>query len=39
MESASKIPILPVAQTIFDKYENNPQCLNEDKLLLLKPND
>ncbi|WP_439554629.1 site-specific integrase [Flavobacterium macrobrachii] len=32
-ESASKIPILPVTQMIIDKYENHPQCINEDKLL------
>jgi site-specific recombinase XerD len=37
-ESASKIPILPVTQIIIDKYENHPQCLNEDKLLPILSN-
>ena len=37
-ESASKIPILPVAQMIIDKYENHPQCNNVDKLLPILSN-
>lgn len=37
-ESASKIPILPMTQMIIDKYENHPQCLNEDKLLPILSN-
>ena len=37
-ESASKIPILPVTQMIIDKYENYPQCNNEDKLLPILSN-
>ena len=37
-ESASKIPILPVTQMIIDKYENHPQCNNEDKLLPILSN-
>ncbi|AXP82728.1 site-specific tyrosine recombinase XerC [Mariniflexile rhizosphaerae] len=37
-ESASKIPILPVTQMIIDKYENYPQCINEDKLLPILSN-
>lgn len=37
-ESASKIPILPVTQLIIDKYENHPQCVNEDKLLPILSN-
>ena len=37
-ESASKIPILPVTQIIIDKYENHPQCLNENKLLPILSN-
>ena len=37
-ESASKIPILPVTQMIIDKYENHPQCKNEDKLLPILSN-
>jgi site-specific recombinase XerD len=37
-ESASKIPILPVTQMIIDKYDNHPQCINEDKLLPILSN-
>jgi len=37
-ESTSKIPILPVTQMIIDKYENHPQCINEDKLLPILSN-
>ncbi|MGV9003847.1 site-specific integrase [Flavobacterium sp.] len=37
-EAASKIPILPVTQMIIDKYSNNPQCLNEYKLLPILSN-
>ena len=37
-ESASKIPILPVTQMIIDKYADNPQCLNEGKLLPILSN-
>ena len=37
-ESASKIPILTVTQMIIDKYENHPQCINEDKLLPILSN-
>jgi site-specific recombinase XerD len=37
-ESASKIPILPVTQMIIDKFENHPQCNNEDKLLPILSN-
>jgi site-specific recombinase XerD len=37
-ESASKIPILPVTQMLIDKYENHPQCNNEDKLLPILSN-
>jgi hypothetical protein len=28
-----KTPILPISQMIIDKYENNPKCINENKLL------
>ena len=31
--TVSNIPILPVAQNIIDKYKNNPEVLNSDKLL------
>ena len=37
-ESASKIPILPVTQIIIDKYENHPQCNNQEKLLPILSN-
>ncbi|MFD2891348.1 site-specific integrase [Flavobacterium chuncheonense] len=37
-ESASKIPILPVTQMIIDKYENHPQCSNENRLLPILSN-
>ena len=37
-ESASKIPILPVTQMIIDKYENHPQCINEQRLLPILSN-
>lgn len=37
-ENASKIPILPVTQMIIDKYQNHPQCINEDKLLPILSN-
>lgn len=37
-ETASKIPILPVAQMIIDKYANHPQSVNEDKLLPILSN-
>ncbi|WP_445737594.1 site-specific integrase [Mariniflexile sp.] len=37
-ESASKIPILPVAQMIIDKYENHPQSNNQEKLLPILSN-
>lgn len=37
-ESASKIPILPVAQIIIDKYKNHPQCINENKLIPILSN-
>ena len=32
-ETASKIPNLPLMQMIIDKYENNPECNNQNKLL------
>ena len=37
-ETASKIPILPVTQMIIDKYENHPECCNQDKLLPILSN-
>lgn len=32
-ETASRIPLLPIAAEIIAKYANNPVCLNNDKLL------
>jgi site-specific recombinase XerD len=37
-ESASKIPILPVTQMIIDKYADNPECINQNKLLPILSN-
>ena len=37
-ESASKIPILPITQMIIDKYSDNPQCINQEKLLPISSN-
>ena len=31
--TASRIPILPTAQRIMEKYENHIQCLNDNRLL------
>lgn len=32
-DTASKIPLLPIAEMILDKYSNSPICLNSDRLL------
>jgi site-specific recombinase XerD len=32
-DTASKIPLLPMAQEIINKYANHPVCINEDRLL------
>ncbi|MEO6302901.1 MAG: site-specific integrase, partial [Bacteroidia bacterium] len=32
-DTRSNIPILPMAQSILDKYANDPECINHDKLL------
>ncbi len=32
-ETASRIPLLPIAKEIVDKYNDHPQCVNEDRLL------
>jgi integrase len=32
-ESATRIPLLPPAQEILDKYADHPQCLNASRLL------
>lgn len=37
-DTLSKIPILPFAQYIIDKYENNPVSVNQNKLLPILTN-
>ncbi|MBP2284858.1 site-specific recombinase XerD [Flavobacterium sp. CG_23.5] len=37
-EAASKIPILPITQMIIDKYEDHPECCNQNKLLPILSN-
>ena len=32
-ETASRIPVLPIADKIIQKYKNHPQCINKDRLL------
>ena len=34
----SKIPILPIAEEIIEKYSNHPKCLNEDSVLPILTN-
>ena len=37
-ETLSKIPILPIAQQMIDKYENHPKSNNENRLLPILTN-
>jgi site-specific recombinase XerD len=37
-DTASKIPLLPMAQEIINKYENHPVCKNENRLLPILSN-
>lgn len=37
-ETASRIPVLPPAQEILDRYKDHPQCLNQDRLLPILSN-
>ena len=37
-DTTSKIPLLPMAQEIINKYENHPVCTNEDRLLPILSN-
>lgn len=37
-ESASKIPILPIAQIIIDRYAEHPECVHKEKLLPISSN-
>lgn len=32
-DTASRIPLLPAAQSILQRYEDNPQCIHEGRLL------
>ncbi len=37
-ESASRIPLLPLALSVISKYEDHPQCRNKNRLLPLLSN-
>ncbi|WP_310560703.1 site-specific integrase [Flavobacterium sp.] len=37
-DTKSKIPVLPIAQEIIEKYANHPRCLNEDSILPILTN-
>jgi site-specific recombinase XerD len=37
-DTKSKIPLLPIAAEIIQKYENHPRCLNEDSVLPILTN-
>ena len=37
-DTKSKIPMLPIAQEIIQKYANHPKCLNEDSVLPILTN-
>lgn len=37
-ETLSKIPLLPIAEEIVQKYTNHPQCINENVLLPVPSN-
>ena len=37
-DTKSKIPVLPIAQEIIQKYANHPKCLNEDGILPILTN-
>ena len=37
-DTKSKIPVLPIAEEIIQKYENHPRCLNEDAILPILTN-
>ena len=32
-DTSSRIPLLPVALTIMERYKDHPQCLNQERLL------
>jgi integrase len=37
-DSASRIPLLPIALDIMEKYKNHPKCINQDLLLPIYSN-
>jgi site-specific recombinase XerD len=37
-DTPTRIPLLPQAQKIIDKYRNHPKCINEDKILPILSN-
>jgi site-specific recombinase XerD len=37
-DTKSKIPLLPIAQEIIEKYSNHPKCLNDDSILPILTN-
>ncbi|MDP2161661.1 MAG: site-specific integrase [Flavobacterium sp.] len=37
-ETKSKIPVLPIAEEIIEKYSNHPKCLNENSILPILTN-
>lgn len=37
-DTKSKIPVLPIAQEIIQKYSDHPKCLNEDSVLPILTN-
>ena len=37
-DTASRIPLLPIALEILEKYKNHPKCLNQDLLLPILSN-
>jgi site-specific recombinase XerD len=37
-DTKSKIPVLPIAQEIIQKYASHPRCLNEDSILPILTN-
>lgn len=32
-DTRSKIPLLPIAEELIEKYSNHPKCINEDRIL------
>jgi integrase len=37
-DTKSKIPVLPIAEELIQKYANHPKCLNEDSILPILTN-